>query len=330
MQYLAEGSRVFFPDSIKEYDNTELYEYVEGSYNKTIDYDAEKKMAYDIISRKYKKKQPLHELENKSTPMQNIYYTVSTKKINDKITARMNLKKFGDELTNPQGINQQDGDDEVYMNYNSEVFKSHKSQQFIKNNLINKTERIATLSKKDDKEYEKIVNNIKQTEKMEITDNMLYVETKNNIILNTQQKNIICRKCNGNHYTINCLIINIVADKPIELKKKIYMPRQKMLPDRSNTNNLETSNGNIIPLQQQSNMAVYISGFDEYTNYDDLREWISNTIGNDRFKLIYKIRKDNAIIKFGNEMVAQDAIAKLNKNKFHYTIILAEWAKIEI
>lgn len=321
-QETATDIKTYFPKTINEYDDKTIYELIPNSESKTIEYDDKTRTAYDITSKKYRKLNT------------NFVYTVSSKKINSKITDRWNLKKFGDE-TNTQLNNNSNTNDieDVFMNYNSEIFKSHQSRKYIRDNIINpnsnERERIATISKKDDKVYENVVNslNIKDINNL---DNMLYVDRNsknnkdcNNIFVNAEYKTIICRKCNGNHYTINCVIINIVAEKPLELKtdaKKIYIP--KSIANKGNG-----SSGNNERGDENKNIALYISGFDENTNYDDLRDWISENIGNNKFKLIYKNMRDNAIIKFNDKLYADDALVKLNKTKFNYTIILAEWAK---
>lgn len=285
--------------------------------------------------------QYLEDINTKKTIKRTIRIPGNLKKWQvENILERRNFKKFGKAIHDKE---QQNNEDNVFMEYNPELLKSKKSKKVLENILINKfnTEKIKC-SECNEKELENIISNLYQNLKKN-NDNNILKENYDFIF----DKNVNSKKDNDpQQSTKNKNIENISNISggyiPPHLRKNKEGDKEPDKQESINTNNSSSNNNKNINHRDtrtkkykidEQNKVIRLSNIPSDLKEDEILDWLySKNINVKKIKLsLPKDRKtkksrDFCFINFQSKYEAEQSIDKLNKQKFEYCLVNAEYS----
>ena len=314
-----------------EYDNRDKYKFIGEEYfyeiNKTI-----------IIQY----------LENKETK-QKIKRTL---KIPDKLSktqvenvlGRRQLPKFGEAKKDKEYSNNEEN---VFMEYNPEIFKSKKSKKTLENMLINKfNQEKIKVSEENKKNFDNLVLNLydnlkknSELDKKVLQNNLKFIlDYKNNNLPNNNLKdkniendNSIKNNTQKNYNSIKNIVNLSGGYVPPHLRKK-----------RESNNSSNTSNNNTNESKKDSSnykkykvdeekKVLRLSNIPEELNENHVLDWLY-TFNIKKVRVyIPKCKRTNksrdyCFINFQSKYEAEKALTTLHKQKFDYCLVNVEYS----
>lgn len=263
----------------------------------------------------------------------------------ENILGRRQIPKFGQAKNNKEYINNEEN---VFMEYNPEIFKSKKSKKTLENMLINKfNQEKIKVSEENKKKFDNLVFNLYDNLKKDSELNTKVLQNNLKFILDHKNDNLLNNNLKDKNIENNKSIKNNTQKNNNSIKNIInleggYVPPH--LRKKSNSNNtFNTSNNKMTEIKKDnSNYKKYkvdeekkvlrLSNIPEELNESDVLDWLY-TFKIKKVKVfIPKCKrtnksKDYCFINFQSKYEAENALKTLHKQKFDYCLVNVEYSK---
>lgn len=278
-------------------------------------------------------------LENRETK-QKIKRTLKipgklTKSQVENVLGRRQLPKFGQAKNDKEYVNNEEN---VFLEYNPEIFKSKKSKKTLENMLINKCnkEKIK-VSEDNQKKFDSLIMNLyddlkknEDIDKKVIQNNLKFIiDNKNGNLSNNNlnNKNIENKTDVKQNSIVN--IINLSGGYvPPHLRKTANTSNKSNTS--SNKEKIEKVNNKKYKIDEE-NKVLRLSNIPEELTENDVIDWLYKFNIKKVKVFIPKCKKtgktkDYCFINFYSKYEADNALQTLNKKKFDYCLVNVEYS----